>query len=234
MDTSEQLNVLLVEDDAVAAGLVSEALGNVGHLVAHASDGEAGLDMASTGGFDILIVDRMLPKPDGLNMVRQLRDQGNRVPVLFLSALGEVEDRVDGLRAGGDDYLVKPFAIAELTARLEALARRQLGASDTALTLADLTLDLVARTVTRAGVSIDMQPREFVLLEYLMRNQDRVVTRRMLLENVWNYQFDPQTNVIDVHISRLRAKIDRGFTPALLHTVRGSGYVLRVDQKNVV
>ena len=227
MDTSEQLNVLLVEDDAVAAGLVSEALGNVGHRVAHASDGEAGLDMASTGGFDILIVDRMLPKLDGLNMVRQLRDQGNRLPVLFLSALGEVEDRVDGLRAGGDDYLVKPFAIAELTARLEALARRQLGASDTALTLADLTLDLVARTVTRAGVSIDMQPREFVLLEYLMRNQDRVVTRRMLLENVWNYQFDPQTNVIDVHISRLRAKIDRGFTPALLHTVRGSGYVMR-------
>ena len=227
MDTSEQLNVLLVEDDAAAARLVSEALGNVGHRVALASDGEAGLDMASTGGFDILIVDRMLPKLDGLNMVRQLRDQGNRVPVLFLSALGEVEDRVDGLRAGGDDYLVKPFAIAELTARLEALARRQLGASDTALTLADLTLDLVARTVTRAGVSIDMQPREFVLLEYLMRNQDRVVTRRMLLENVWNYQFDPQTNVIDVHISRLRAKIDRGFTPALLHTVRGSGYVMR-------
>ncbi|MEC8132974.1 MAG: response regulator transcription factor, partial [Pseudomonadota bacterium] len=192
-------------------------------------DGVTGFDMAQAGNYDILIVDRMLPKRDGLTMVQQLRAAGQNAPVLFLSALGEVEDRVAGLRAGGDDYLVKPYAISELTARLEALARRQAGKNETSLTLADLSVDLVARTVMRAGEPIDMQPREFVLLEYLLRNQGQIVTRRMLLENVWNYQFDPQTNVIDVHISRLRAKIDRDFTSPLLHTIRGAGYMMRAE-----
>lgn len=204
-----------------------ETLSGVGYQVSCAQDGVTGFDMAQAGSYDILIVDRMLPERDGLTMVQQLRAAGQNVPVLFLSALGEVEDRVAGLQAGGDDYLVKPYAITELTARLEALARRQAGKNETSLTLADLSVDLVARTVTRAGAPIDMQPREFVLLEYLLRNRGQVVTRRMLLENVWNYQFDPQTNVIDVHISRLRAKIDRDFTPPLLHTIRGAGYMMR-------
>ena len=204
-----------------------ETLSGVGYQVSCAQDGVTGFDMAQAGSYDILIVDRMLPERDGLTMVQQLRAAGQNVPVLFLSALGEVEDRVAGLQAGGDDYLVKPYAITELTARLEALARRQAGKNETSLTLADLSVDLVARKVTRAGAPIDMQPREFVLLEYLLRNRGQVVTRRMLLENVWNYQFDPQTNVIDVHISRLRAKIDRDFTPPLLHTIRGAGYMMR-------
>ncbi|MEC7155249.1 MAG: response regulator transcription factor, partial [Pseudomonadota bacterium] len=201
----------------------------IGYRVSCAQDGVTGFDMAQAGNYDILIVDRMLPKRDGLTMVQQLRAAGQNAPVLFLSALGEVEDRVAGLRAGGDDYLVKPYAISELTARLEALARRQAGKNETSLTLADLSVDLVARTVMRAGEPIDMQPREFVLLEYLLRNQGQIVTRRMLLENVWNYQFDPQTNVIDVHISRLRAKIDRDFTSPLLHTIRGAGYMMRAE-----
>ena len=227
MDATEQLRVLLVEDDAAAATLMMETLSGFGYQVSCAQDGVTGFDMAQAGSYDILIVDRMLPERDGLTMVQQLRAAGQNVPVLFLSALGEVEDRVAGLQAGGDDYLVKPYAITELTARLEALARRQAGKNETSLTLADLSVDLVARTVTRAGAPIDMQPREFVLLEYLLRNRGQVVTRRMLLENVWNYQFDPQTNVIDVHISRLRAKIDRDFTPPLLHTIRGAGYMMR-------
>ena len=227
MDATEQVHVLLVEDDAAAAALIMEALTGTGYQVSWAQDGAVGFDMAQAGSYDILIVDRMLPERDGLSMVEHLRAAGQTVPVLFLSALGEVEDRVAGLRAGGDDYLVKPYAISELTARLEALVRRQAGKSATSLTLADLNVDLVARTVTRAGAPIDMQPREFELLEYLLRNSGQVVTRRMLLENVWNYQFDPQTNVIDVHISRLRGKIDRDFTPALLHTIRGAGYMMR-------
>jgi two-component system OmpR family response regulator len=227
MDATEQVHVLLVEDDAAAAALIMETLSGVGYQVSCVQDGVTGFDMAQAGSYDILIVDRMLPERDGLTMVQQLRAAGQKVPVLFLSALGEVEDRVAGLQAGGDDYLVKPYAITELTARLEALARRQAGKNETSLTLADLSVDLVARTVTRAGAPIDMQPREFVLLEYLLRNRGQVVTRRMLLENVWNYQFDPQTNVIDVHISRLRAKIDRDFTPPLLHTIRGAGYMMR-------
>ena len=227
MDATEQVHVLLVEDDAAAAELIMETLSGAGYQVSCAQDGVTGFDMAQAGSYDILIVDRMLPERDGLTMVQQLRAAGQNVPVLFLSALGEVEDRVAGLQAGGDDYLVKPYAITELTARLEALARRQAGKNETSLTLADLSVDLVARTVTRAGAPIDMQPREFVLLEYLLRNRGQVVTRRMLLENVWNYQFDPQTNVIDVHISRLRAKIDRDFTPPLLHTIRGAGYMMR-------
>lgn len=229
MDATEKINVLLVEDDSAAAALIEETLSGIGYRVSCAKDGVTGFDMAQAGNYDILIVDRMLPKRDGLTMVQQLRAAGQNAPVLFLSALGEVEDRVAGLRAGGDDYLVKPYAISELTARLEALARRQAGKNETSLTLADLSVDLVARTVMRAGEPIDMQPREFVLLEYLLRNQGQIVTRRMLLENVWNYQFDPQTNVIDVHISRLRAKIDRDFTSPLLHTIRGAGYMMRAE-----
>ena len=229
MDATEKINVLLVEDDGAATALIEETLSGIGYRVSCAKDGVTGFDMAQAGNYDILIVDRMLPKRDGLTMVQQLRAAGQNAPVLFLSALGEVEDRVAGLRAGGDDYLVKPYAISELTARLEALARRQAGKNETSLTLADLSVDLVARTVMRAGEPIDMQPREFVLLEYLLRNQGQIVTRRMLLENVWNYQFDPQTNVIDVHISRLRAKIDRDFTPPLLHTIRGAGYMMRAE-----
>lgn len=229
MDATEQVHVLLVEDDAAAAALIMETLSGVGYQVSRAQDGVTGFDMAQAGSYDILIVDRMLPERDGLTMVQQLRAAGQNVPVLFLSALGEVEDRVAGLQAGGDDYLVKPYAITELTARLEALARRQAGKNETSLKLADLSVDLVARTVTRAGAPIDLQPREFVLLEYLLRNCGQVVTRRMLLENVWNYQFNPQTNVIDVHISRLRAKIDRNFTPPLLHTIRGAGYMMRAS-----
>ena len=221
--------MLLVEDDGAATALIEETLSGIGYRVSCAKDGVTGFDMAQAGNYDILIVDRMLPKRDGLTMVQQLRAAGQNAPVLFLSALGEVEDRVAGLRAGGDDYLVKPYAISELTARLEALARRQAGKNETSLTLADLSVDLVARTVMRAGEPIDMQPREFVLLEYLLRNQGQIVTRRMLLENVWNYQFDPQTNVIDVHISRLRAKIDRDFTSPLLHTIRGAGYMMRAE-----
>ena len=229
MDATEKINVLLVEDDGAATALIEETLSGIGYRVSCAKDGVTGFDMAQAGNYDILIVDRMLPKRDGLTMVQQLRAAGQNAPVLFLSALGEVEDRVAGLRAGGDDYLVKPYAISELTARLEALARRQAGKNETSLTLADLSMDLVARTVMRAGEPIDMQPREFVLLEYLLRNQGQIVTRRMLLENVWNYQFDPQTNVIDVHISRLRAKIDRDFTSPLLHTIRGAGYMMRAE-----
>lgn len=229
MDATEKINVLLVEDDGAATALIEETLSGIGYRVSCAKDGVTGFDMAQAGNYDILIVDRMLPKRDGLTMVQQLRAAGQNAPVLFLSALGEVEDRVAGLRAGGDDYLVKPYAISELTARLEALARRQAGKNETSLTLADLSVDLVARTVMRAGEPIDMQPREFVLLEYLLRNQGQIVTRRMLLENVWNYQFDPQTNVIDVHISRLRAKIDRDFTSPLLHTIRGAGYMMRAE-----
>lgn len=176
-----------------------------------------------------MIIDRMLPELDGLAIIRTLRASGNDTPVLILSALGEVDDRVRGLKAGGDDYLVKPFAFTELTARLEALLRRPSSAQApvTVLRVGDLEMDLLARRVRRAGREIDLQPREFRLLEYLMRNAGQVVTRTMLLENVWDYHFDPQTNVIDVHVSRLRRKIDRDFEQPLLHTVRGAGYVLR-------
>ena len=180
------------------------------------------------GNYDVAVVDRMMPRVDGLAMVRRMRDEGNKTPVLFLSALGEVDDRVKGLRAGGDDYLAKPYAFAELLARIDALARRNgTDAVVTKLGVGDLELDLLSRTATRNAQRIDLQPREFLLLEYLMRHAGQVVTRTMLLENVWEYHFDPQTNVIDVHISRLRAKIDKGFTEPLLHTVRGAGYSLR-------
>jgi len=222
------MRVLLIEDDRQVVSYLLKALQEVGATPDHAADGKQGLLMAATGDYDVLIIDRMLPELEGLAIVRMLRASDNQTPVLILSALGEVDDRVEGLRAGGDDYLVKPFAFAELHARLEALLRR--GAVDTpetTLRVADLEMDLLTRQVTRAGQVIQLQPREFRLLEYLLRHAGQVVTRTMLLEGVWDYHFDPQTNVIDVHISRLRSKIDRGFDQPLLHTVRGAGYLLR-------
>ncbi len=199
----------------------------------HADNGKDGLFLAATESYDALVVDRMLPAVDGLTVIRTLRASGIQTPVLVLSALGEVDDRVAGLKAGGDDYLVKPFAFSELSARLEALLRRsgEHGSTQatTVLNVADLKMDLLRRDVSRAATKIDLQPREFQLLEFLMRHAGQVVTRTMLLEGVWDYHFDPQTNVIDVHISRLRAKIDRDFDVPLLHTVRGVGYKLGGD-----
>ena len=222
------MKVLLIEDDPMTSAYLVKALGESGHNVDSLADGARGLDRARNEDYDVLIVDRMLPSMDGLSVIEQLRREDRNTPVLIVSALGEVDDRVRGLRAGGDDYLVKPFAFAELLARLEVLCRRpQGGASSTHLTLADLELDQLARTVRRAGQKIELKPREFQILEYLMRHAGHVVTRTMLLEAVWDYHFDPETNVIDVHISRLRQKIDKGFDCALVHTVRGAGYVLR-------
>lgn len=224
------MRILVIEDDTQAANYIARGLKEQGHLVEHAGDGEEGLALAQEDRFDALVVDRMLPKLDGLSIVSTLRDDDVRTPVLFLSALGEVDDRVKGLKAGGDDYLTKPFAFSELSARLEALVRR--GAPEdvqTKLKVADLEIDMLARRCTRGGQRIDLQPREFKLLEYLMRNAGQVVTRTMLLENVWEYHFDPQTNVIDVHISRLRSKIDKDFDEPLLKTIRGSGYTIRAD-----
>ena len=222
------MRVLLIEDDQQVVSYLQKALREVGALVDHAGEGREGLLMAASEDYDALIVDRMLPKLDGLTIVRTLRASDKHTPVLILSALGDVDDRVEGLRAGGDDYLVKPFAFSELHARLEALLRRGSGDGPTTrLQVADLEMDLLARQVSRASKQIQLQPREFRLLEYLMRHANQVVTRTMLLENVWDYHFDPQTNVIDVHISRLRSKIDREFELPLLHTVRGAGYVLR-------
>ena len=222
------MKILLIEDDPHVAGFLMKALRETGASVDHAAEGKEGLLLASGGGYDAMVVDRMLHGRDGLSIVRALRAAGDRTPVLVLSALGEVDHRVEGLRAGGDDYLVKPFAFSELHARLEALLRRSASeAPATRLQVADLELDLLARTVSRGGRPLDLQPREFRLLEYLMRHAGQVVTRTMLLEHVWDYHFDPQTNVIDVHVSRLRRKIDRDFETPLLHTVRGAGYVLR-------
>ncbi|MEM7251027.1 MAG: response regulator transcription factor [Pseudomonadota bacterium] len=223
------MRVLLIEDDAEVGDFVEKGLGEQGYTVDRASDGKDGLLLAATEQYDALIIDRMLPKLDGLTLLKTLRGSGNVTPVLILSALGEVEDRVDGLRAGSDDYLTKPFAFSELSARLEALLRRpRTSNEETVLQVGELTMDLLSRTVHREGQPITLQPREFRLLEYLMKNAGRVVTRTMLLERVWDYHFDPQTNVIDVHISRLRAKIDKQFEPKLLHTVRGAGYIMRV------
>ncbi len=222
------MKVLVIEDDRQAAAYLVKGLGESGYVVDHAPDGREGLFLATAGQYDAMIVDRMLPGMDGLQIIGALRAADVRTPVLILSALGAVDDRVKGLRSGGDDYLVKPFAFSELLARLEALMRR--GGSSPATTklgVDDLELDLLARTVKRGGKTIDLLPREFRLLEYLMRHAGQVVTRTMLLENVWDYHFDPQTNVIDVHISRLRQKIDKGFPHALLLTIRGAGYTLR-------
>jgi two-component system OmpR family response regulator len=221
------VRVLIVEDDVEAGGAMQRGLAEAGHTADHAPDGLAGLAAARKGGFEVLVVDRMMPRMDGVTLVETLRREGDNTPVLFLSALGEIEDRVAGLKAGGDDYLVKPYALAELTARVEALARRrETGSVQTVLKVGDLEMDLIGRTVHRAGKEIDLQPREFQLLEFLMRNAGQSVTRTMLLEKVWEIHFDPQTNVIDVHISRLRGKIDKGFDHAMLQTVRGAGYRL--------
>ena len=225
------MRVLVIEDDLEVASYIRKGLTESGHVVDVASTGPEGLARALEGAYDTIIVDRMLPGLDGLTLIQTMRNESVRTPVLVLSALGKVDDRVTGLKAGGDDYLVKPFAFSELLARLEALVRRT-GAEDkvvTNLRVADLEMDLLSRRVTRAGKNIDLQPREFHLLEYLMRHADHVVTRTMLLEAVWEYHFDPQTNVIDVHISRLRAKIDKDFDQPLLHTIRGVGYSLRAS-----
>ncbi|MBV8682767.1 MAG: response regulator transcription factor [Caulobacteraceae bacterium] len=221
------MRLLIVEDDLEAARAMAAGLGEHGHQCETAADGMAGLDAARADRFDVLIVDRMMPRMDGVTMVETLRREGDKTPVLFLSALGEIQDRVRGLNAGGDDYLVKPYALAELIARVEALSRRrEMGGVQTLLKVGDLEMDLIARTVRRGGVEIDLQPREFQLLEFLMRHGGQSVTRTMLLEKVWEYHFDPQTNVIDVHISRLRSKIDKGFDKPMLQTVRGAGYRL--------
>ena len=222
------MRILVIEDDSEAAAYMAKGLREAGHVVDHAATGTDGLFLATSERWDAMVVDRMLPGLDGLAIIQALRATGNVTPVLVLSALGKVDDRVKGLKAGGDDYLVKPYAFAELLARIEALSRRVPAAQpDTKLKVEDLEMDLLARTVTRGGQVIELQPREFRLLEYLLRHAGQVVTRTMLLENVWEYHFDPQTNLIDVHISRLRQKVDKDFDPPLIHTVRGAGYTLR-------
>src|SRR5919201_4617459 len=222
------MRALLVEDDATIAEFVGRGLREAGFVVDHATDGEAGLTAALAQPYDVAIVDLMLPRRGGLSLIETLRQHRVMTPVLILSARREIDDRVRGLQAGGDDYLTKPFAFAELLARVQALVRRATRAPEpTTLTLDDLILDLLSRRVTRAGKPIDLRPREYVLLEYLMRNAGRVVSKTMILSHVWDYNFDPQTNVVDVLVSRLREKIDRPFATKLLHTVRGVGYVLR-------
>ncbi len=225
------MRILVVEDDKDVAGFVLKGLREAGHIAEHADNGRDGLFMAASEAFDAIILDRMLPGGiDGLRLLETLRAQDNTAPVMFLSALGQVDERVRGLKAGGDDYLTKPFAFAELLARVEALTRRGKGdGPQTKVVVADLEMELLSRTVKRAGHKIDLQPREFRLLEYLMRHAGQVVTRTMLLEGVWDYHFDPQTNVIDVHVSRLRQKIDKPFGSALIHTVRNAGYMLRAE-----
>lgn len=222
------MRILIVEDDADAAQYLVKAFREAGHVADHAADGLEGYARACDGDYEVLVVDRMLPKMDGLSLIGGLREQKVETPVLILSALGQVDDRVKGLRAGGDDYLGKPYAFSELLARVEVLSRRRSPqAAETSYRVGDLILDRLAHRVSRAGEDIPLQPREFRLLEYLMRHAGQVVTRTMLLENVWDYHFDPQTNVIDVHVSRLRSKIDRGFARPLLHTIRGAGYMVR-------
>ena len=222
------MRILLVEDDQKTADFMAKGLSEAGYNVDHAADGREGLFMASGGDYDAVILDRMLPELDGLSVVQALRAASVDTPVIIVSAIGQVDERVKGLRAGGDDYLTKPFAYSELQARLEALMRRRGGgqAQETRLSCGDLEMDLLTRQVKRVGQPVDLQPREFKLLEFMLRHSGQVVTRTMLLEGVWDYHFDPQTNVIDVHISRLRGKIDKGFDEPLLHTVRGAGYRL--------
>jgi len=227
-DQKNAMRVLVIEDDRETAQFLQKSLKENGHTADLAGDGEAGLALATDGVYDVLIVDRMLPLLDGLSVIKSLRAEGNRTPVLILSALGEVDDRVKGLRAGGDDYLTKPYAYSELLARVEALGRRTAPEEQqTRISVGDLVLDRLSHRVTRSGEHILLQPREYRLLEYLMQHAGQVVTRTMLLEHVWDYHFDPQTNVIDVHVSRLRAKIDKNFDKPLLHTVRGAGYTIR-------
>lgn len=226
------VKILIVEDDKEAAQYLVKALSEAGHVADHAGDGDKGLHLALSEDYDVLIVDRMLPRRDGLSLIEVLRERDNQTPVIILSALGQVDDRVTGLRSGGDDYLSKPYAFSELLARIEVLARRRKPEDvETTYRVGDLELDRLSHTVKRAGETIILQPREFRLLEYLMKHAGHVVTRTMLLENVWDYHFDPQTNVIDVHMSRLRGKVDKGFDKPMLHTVRGSGYVIRDDDR---
>lgn len=222
------MKILVIEDDREAADYLQKAFGEAGHTAHVAGDGDSGFALADAGEYDVMVVDRMLPRRDGLSVIAGLRSRGNATPVLILSALGEVDDRVTGLRAGGDDYLTKPYAFSELLARVEVLNRRAPAReSETVYRVGDLELDRLGHSVRRAGHEITLQPREFRLLEYLMRHAGQVVTRTMLLENVWDYHFDPQTNVIDVHVSRLRGKIEKGFDKPILHTVRGAGYMLK-------
>ncbi|AXY22357.1 MULTISPECIES: winged helix-turn-helix domain-containing protein [Komagataeibacter] len=226
------MHILVVEDDPTVRNFVAKGLKEAGHLVELTDNGKDGLFMAVSEKFDLIILDRMLPGGiDGVRLLETIRAQNNATPVLLLSALADVDDRVQGLKAGGDDYVTKPFAFSELLARVEALGRR--GRTETApqtkLELADLEIDLLSRTVRRAGRKIDLQPREFRLLEYLTRHAGQVVTRTMLLEGVWDYHFDPQTNVIDVHVSRLRQKVDKPFDTPLIHTIRNAGYMLRAE-----
>jgi len=224
------LRLLVIEDDVEAARFLVKGLTESGYVVDHAADGTEGLALASSRKYDVLLVDRMLPGLEGLTIIESLRKRGDSTPALILSAKGEVTDRVAGLKAGGDDYLTKPFAFAELLARIEALLRRRRTTEDvTELDVGGLRMDLLTHKVSRDGTPIELQPREFRVLEYLMRHAGQVVTRTMLLENVWDYNFDPQTNVIDVHISRLRQKIDKDFDRPLLQTVRGAGYRLADD-----
>jgi len=226
------MRILVVEDDNDVAGFVTRGLLEAGHVVEHANNGRDGLFMAVSEAFDAIVLDRMLPGGiDGVKILETLRGQKNATPVLILSALADVDERVKGLKAGGDDYLTKPFAFAELLARVEALGRRGKAEGPvTKLIVEDLELDLLSRQVRRAGKKVDLQPREFRLLEYLMRHAGQVVTRTMLLEGVWDYHFDPQTNVIDVHVSRLRQKVDKPYPTALIHTIRNAGYMLGADQ----
>jgi two-component system OmpR family response regulator len=225
------VRILVVEDDAEFADYLVAGLKEEGYNVSHTGNGREGLHLAMSGNFELLIMDRMLPGLDGLTVVKTLRADGIETPVLFLTTMSGIDDRVMGLDAGGDDYLGKPFAFSELVARVKALSRRPRGTTvETRFKVADLELDLLKRVVKRAGHEILLQPREFRVLEYLMRQAGNVVTRTMLLDNVWNYHFDPRTNVIDSHLSRLRTKIDKGFAPELIHTVRGAGYCLRAPE----
>jgi len=226
------MRILLIEDDQHVADFIIKGLSENNHVVDHRSDGKEGLFLATTESYDVMIVDRMLPNVDGLTIIRTLRASNIATPVLILSALADVEQRVEGLKNGADDYLVKPFAFSELLARVQILGKRQYAeANTTQLVMADLVIDLLAHNVTRSGQEIELLATEYRLLEYLMRHPEQVVSRTMLFEHVWDYNFDPQTNVIDVHMSRLRKKIDKPFNSALIHTIRGTGYVIRPPEK---
>ena len=225
------MKILVIEDDAETAAYIANGLKEHGHTVDLAATGRDGLFLAAGEPYDLMVVDRMLPEIDGISIVKTIRGGGVTTPVLLLTALGGVDDRVAGLDAGGDDYLLKPFAFSELVARLNALARRPpMGSVETVLKVGDLEMDLLKRSVTRRGQAIELQPREFRLLEYLMRHAGHVVTRTMLLEHVWDFHFDPHTNVVETHVSRLRAKVDKPFGPALIHTVRGAGYSIHESE----
>ncbi len=226
------MKILVVEDDEKVLSYIQKGLDEEGHNVDKAKNGKDGLFLATTEKYDVIIIDRMLPELDGLTIIKTIRGADNKTPVLILSALSDVDDKVKGLKSGGDDYLTKPFAFAELMARIEVLAKRQDNShheQEVIVKVGDLTLDLLGRKVTRGNKTIDLQSREFRLLDYMIKNKDKVVTRTMLLENVWDYHFDPQTNVIDVHISRLRSKIDKGFDKQLIKTVRGAGYMISAE-----